>query len=256
MAHPYHHALSSVKKWGGTVDDGAGQGVNPRWLASILAVWHPPEEETGGWFRDGFQGGRGSPAARRGVIPMTAAISQTAFRGPGDNFVGGVLARLRLVDRMPLRVSYRCRAHWDHPRLDQQRFEREVDLGTSGDLASAMTVARNAVASGQIDAGRDADLCLVPQFVTILDAEHGLVLAGEVQAGSIGWCTPVNSDAEARSAVLEACGFRAKARAATDAGEPASAAALLTRAQALEGRLVDPFWRDLAAAAVDLALAA
>jgi len=21
MAHPYHHALSSVKKWGGTADD-------------------------------------------------------------------------------------------------------------------------------------------------------------------------------------------------------------------------------------------
>jgi hypothetical protein len=21
MAHPYHHSLSSVKKWGGTVDD-------------------------------------------------------------------------------------------------------------------------------------------------------------------------------------------------------------------------------------------
>ena len=50
--------------------------------------------------------------------------------------------------------------------------------------------------------------------------------------------------------------LRAKARAATDAGDPASAALLLTRAQALEGRLVDPFWRDLAAAAVDLALAA
>ncbi len=24
MAHPYHHALSSVKKWGGTVDDYLG----------------------------------------------------------------------------------------------------------------------------------------------------------------------------------------------------------------------------------------
>ena len=24
MAHPYHHALSSVKKWGGTVDDFIG----------------------------------------------------------------------------------------------------------------------------------------------------------------------------------------------------------------------------------------
>ena len=89
-----------------------------------------------------------------------------------------------------------------------------------------------------------------------LDAEHGLVLAGEVQSGSIGWCTPVDSDAEARRVVNEACGFRAKARAATDADDPASAAELLSRARALEGRLVDPFWRDLAAAAVEFALAA
>lgn len=187
---------------------------------------------------------------------MTAPIPQTAFRGPGDNLVGGVLARLRLADRLPLRVGCRCRAHWDDPALDQLHFDREVELGTCGDLAAAMTEARKAVASGLIDAGRDAALRLVPQFVTILDAEQCLVLAGEVQAGRIQWCAPVNSDAEARRVVNEACGFRAKARAATDADDPASAAALLTRAQALEGRLVDPYWRDLAAAAVDLALAA
>lgn len=187
---------------------------------------------------------------------MTAPISQTAFRGPGDNLIGGVLARLRLADRLPLRVNCRCLAHWDDPALDRLHFEREVDLGTCGDLATAMTVARKAVASGPVDAGRDAALRLVPQFVTILDSEHCLVLAGEVQAGDIQWCTPVDSDAEARRVVAEACGFRAKVRAATDADDPASAAALLTRAQALEGRLVDPFWRDLAAAAVDLALAA
>jgi hypothetical protein len=54
--------------------------------------------------------------------------------------------------------------------------------------------------------------------------------------------------------VNEACGLRAKALAATDADDPASAAALLTRAQALEGRLVDRFWRDLAAAALDHAV--
>ena len=187
---------------------------------------------------------------------MTAPISQTAFRGSGDNFIGGVLARLRLADRLPLRVSCRCLAHWDDPALDHLRFEREVDLGTCGDLAAAMVVARKAVASGQIDTGRDTALRLVPQFVSILDAEHCLVLAGDVQAGLIRWCAPVESDAEPRCVVREACGLRAAARATTDAGDPASAAALLTRARSLEGRLVDPFWRDLAAAAVDHALAA
>jgi hypothetical protein len=187
---------------------------------------------------------------------MTAPIFQTAFRGPGDNLVGGVLALLRLADRLPLRVSCRCRAHWDDPALDQLCINREVDLGTCGDLVAAITLARKAVASGPVHAGCDAALRLVPQFVTILDAEHCLVLAGEVQAGRVRWCTPVDSDAEARRVVSEACGLRAKARAATDAEDPASAATLLTRAQALEGRLVDPFWRELAAAAVDLALAA
>ena len=210
----------------------------------------------GGWFRDGFQGGRESPAACRGVIQMTAPISQTAFRGPGDNLIGGVLAHLRLADRLPLRISCRCRAHWDDPALDQLRFEREVDLGTCGDLAAAMIIARTAVTSGLIAAGRDPALRLAPQFITILDAENCLVLAGELQAGQIRWCAPVHSDAEARRVVREACRLRAEARAATDVGDPALAAVLLTRARSLESRLVEPFWRDLAAAAVDHTLVA
>lgn len=210
----------------------------------------------GRWFRDGFQGGRESPAARRGVIQVTAPISQTAFRGLGDNLIGGVLAHLRLAGRLPLRISCNCRAHWDDPALDQLRFEREVDLGTCGDLAAAMIEARNAVASGLIAAGRDAALRLAPLFITILDADHCLVLAGDVQAGQIRWCAPVDSGAEARRVVTDACRLRAEARAAIEVGDPASAAALLTRARSLEGRLVDPFWRDLAAAAVDQAHAA
>ena len=187
---------------------------------------------------------------------MTAPISQTAFRGPGDNLIGGVLAHLRLADRLPLRISCRCRAHWDDPALYQLRFEREVDLGTCGDLAAAMTAARTAVASGLIAAGRDLDLRLAPQFITILDAAHCLALASDVRAGLIRWCAPVESDAEARRVVSEACGLRAEARVVTDVGDPASAAALLTRARSLEGRLVDRFWRDFAAAAVDQALVA
>ena len=210
----------------------------------------------GGGFLDGFQGGRESPAACRGVIQMTAPIPQTAFRGPGDNLIGGVLAHLRLADRLPLRISCHCRAHWDDPALDQLHFEREVDLGTFGDLAAAMIVARTAVTSGLIAAGSDPALRLAPQFITILDAEHCLVLAGDVQAGLIRWYAPVDSDAEARRVVTDACGLRAEARVANDIGDPASAAALLTRARSLEGRLVEPFWRDLAAAAVDHALVA
>ncbi|OYX11974.1 MAG: hypothetical protein B7Z15_10790 [Rhizobiales bacterium 32-66-8] len=190
------------------------------------------------------------------MIQMTAPIPQTAFRGPGDNLIGGVLADLRLAGRLPLRISCNCLAHWDDPALDQLRFEIEVDLGTCGDLAAAMTVALNAVAPGLIAAGRDSALRLAPQFITILDVEHCLVLAGDVQAGLIRWCAPVDSDAGARRVVSEACGLRTKARAATDVGDPASAAALLTRARSLEGRLVDPFWRDLAAAAVDHVLVA
>ena len=186
---------------------------------------------------------------------MTAPIPQSAFRGPGDNLIGGVLAHLRLAGRLPLRISCRCLAHWDDPALDQLCINREADLGTFGDLAAAMNLAHTAVTSGLIAAGRDPALRLAPQFITILDAEHCLVLAGDVQAGLIRWCAPVDTDPEARRVVTDACGLRAAARAATDVGDP-TATALLTRARSLEGRLVDRFWRDLAAAAVDHALVA
>jgi len=187
---------------------------------------------------------------------MTAPISQTAFRGPRDIFVGRALAQLRLATRLPLRVSCQCRAHWDDPALDQLRFEREVDLGTFGDLASAMARAANSVAPGLIAADRDPDLRLLPQFVTILDADHCLVLASEVQAGMIAWFAPVASDAEARHVVSEACHLRSGARAAVDAGNSTAADALILRARALEGRLVDPFWRDLARSLARQSLAA
>lgn len=187
---------------------------------------------------------------------MTAPISQTAFLGSRNNFVGGALAHLRLATRLPLRVCGQCRAHWDDAALDQLRFDREVDLGTFGDLAAAMAKAGTSVAPGLIAAGRDPDLRLVPQFVTVFDADYCLVLAGEVKAGLIAWCAPVTSDAEARRVVSEACQLRAEARAAVDAGNPTGADALIFRARVLEGGLVDPFWRDLARSLARQSLAA
>ena len=187
---------------------------------------------------------------------MNFPLSRTAFRAQREVLFGEALAHLRLAARLPLRVSCRCLAYWDDLALEHLRFERDVDLGTCRDLASAMAQAATAVASGLIAAGRDAALRQVPQFVTILDAEHCLVLAGEVQHGCICWYAPVDSAAEARRVVSEACGLRAKARGAADAGDPAAAGALLNRARALEGRLVHPFWRDLAQSVVEHAQAA
>lgn len=187
---------------------------------------------------------------------MNFPLPQSAFRAPRDIPVGETLAHLRLADRLPLRIRCLCLAHWDDPALDQLQIEREVDLGTFGSLSMAMARVVSAVISGHITADRDPDLRLVPQFVTILDAEGCLVLAGAVQSGGVCWCDPVRSDAEARRVVGEACCLRAEARTAVDAGDSSLAGARRAQARALEGRLVDPFWRDLAQSAVDQALAA
>lgn len=187
---------------------------------------------------------------------MTFPLPQSAFRAPRDVLVRDTLAHLRLADRLPLRVRCLCLAHWDDPALDQSRIEREVELGTFGSLAGAVAQVVTAVSSGQITAARDPDLRPVPQFVTILDAEGCLVLAGAVQPGGVRWCVPVRSHAEARQVVGEACRLRTEARTAEDAGNADGAKVLRSRASVLEGRLVDPFWRDLAQRAANQALAA
>lgn len=187
---------------------------------------------------------------------MTFPLPQSAFRAPRDILVRDTLAHLRLADRLPLRVPCLCLAHWDDPALNQLQIEREVELGTSGSLARAMVEVVSAITSGNIAADRDPDLRLAPQFVTILDAEGCLVLAGAVQSGRVRWCNPVRSDAEARQVVGEACRLRTKARTAEDAGNAEGAEVLRARARELEGRLVDPFWRDLAQNVANPVLAA
>lgn len=187
---------------------------------------------------------------------MNAPITQSAFRAPRDILVRDTLAQLRLAERLPLRVCCLCLAHWDDPALSQLQIEREVELGTFGSLAAAMAQVVSSVTPGRISADRDPDLRLAPLFATILDAEGCLVLAGGVQSGGVRWCNPVRSDAEVQRVVGEACRLRAEARTAEDAGKAEEAEALRARTRGQEGRLVDPFWRDLAQSAVDQALAA
>lgn len=187
---------------------------------------------------------------------MTFPLPQSAFRAPRDILVRDTLTHLRLAERLPLRVRCLCTAHWDDPALEQVQIEREVELGAFGTLATAMAQVVSSVTPGQITADCDPDLRLVPQFITILDAEGCLVLAAVVQSGGARWCDPVRSDAEAQQVVSEACRLRAEARTAEVLGYAEGAEALRAQARGQEGRLVDPFWRDLVQSAVDLALAA
>lgn len=187
---------------------------------------------------------------------MNFPLPQSAFRAPRDFLVRDTLAHLRLADRLPLRVRCLCLAHWDDPGFDQIQIKRELEMGTFGTVAGAMAHAVAFTTPGHIAADRDPALRLAPQFVTILDAEGCLVLSGTFQSDGVRWCDPVRCDAEARQVVGQACRLRADARNAEATGDAARAEALRAQARALEGRLVDPFWRDLAHSAVDRALVA
>ncbi|WP_290686714.1 MULTISPECIES: hypothetical protein [unclassified Haematobacter] len=109
-----------------------------------------------------------------------------------------------------------------------------------------MTLASRSLGRGKITCGCDPALRLTPWLIAILDAEQRLVLAGEVSGDWIDWCRPVDSDAEARAVVIEASRMRAEAQHLADTGARQDAGAVRRQAAILEGRLVDPFWRDAA----------
>jgi hypothetical protein len=64
MAHPYHHALSSVKKWGGTVDDFIAVHA---WFAHSTEVGHL------------FHGIVGSHSTRRWAADLTDGFMESGL---------------------------------------------------------------------------------------------------------------------------------------------------------------------------------
>lgn len=120
--------------------------------------------------------------------------------------------------------------------------DRPVELDSYASLADAMVAA---VVLAQ-EVGAD----VAPHMMVILDREERLVLAGELADGAIAWCNPVLSAPEARSVLREASGLRARASQAAGWREHGFVAHLRRRADQLEGRLVDPLWRVIAARAL------
>ncbi|MCO8146466.1 DNA repair protein RadC [Rhodovulum tesquicola] len=106
---------------------------------------------------------------------------------------------------------------------------------------------------GAIDHAEGMATDAAPQLLAIFDRDERLVLAGAASDGSVAWCYPVTSAAEARCVVTEAIQLRAQAGRAADWDEPDLAQRLRHRADLLDARLVDPLWRAFAARALQVA---
>jgi len=172
---------------------------------------------------------------------MTFARPET-FRPVGQILAASLVPASLVAARLPLRISCLGKVNQDAGdyALDCGRL---VPLGECDRPDVAMRIASLSLSSGEICAG-SANLPLFrPRIMLIQDRDHGLVLSGEIRADTILWQTPVTSDSEARHVVIEASRLRGMAFRETDA---AAASKLQDRAAVLEGRLVDPFWRETA----------
>ena len=106
---------------------------------------------------------------------------------------------------------------------------------------------------GAIDHAEGMATNTAPQLLAIFDRDERLVRAGAASDCAVAWCHPVMSATEARGVVTEASQLRAQAGRAATWGEPDLAQRLRHRADLLDGRLVDPLWRTLAARALPVA---
>lgn len=177
---------------------------------------------------------------------------QGGFRPIGQILAHDVLPALQGARRLPLRVSCLGSISPDDSNAPRDHC---LPLGEVTCAEEAMRLAARVVSNGDYP-GSVALPGFRPRLGVIEDRTQGLVLAGAIRAGVILWQPPVASDAEARRIVTEASRLRGQAFAAEGRGDPNVARTLRDRASLLEARLVDPFWREEAAALLSLPQAA
>lgn len=177
----------------------------------------------------------------------------TSFRPIGQILALDVHPALHRAGRLPLRVS--CIGSVCNDDGDAVR-EQTFGLGEVSSPEEAMRLAARVVSRGAFHTDRVAPPQVQPNMAVIQDRNHGLVLAGDIRAGVVVWQQPVASDAEARRIVTEASRLRGQAFAADGRGDRTAARGLRARSFLLEARLVDPVWREVAAALLRLPQAA
>ena len=173
---------------------------------------------------------------------MTFARSET-FRSIGQSLASDVLPALFRSQKLQLRISCLGIASYDASDAANS-FDRMIPLGECPSPEDAIQAAALRLSCGDICTGPNGFPNFQPRIMLIQDRDQRLVLGGEIRAGIILWQQPVASDAEARRIVTEASRLRGMAFRAL---EPGDARRLRYRAAALEARLVDPFWREIAA---------
>lgn len=171
---------------------------------------------------------------------------QVAFVPIGEIITRQILPRMRHAQKLPLRISCIGIASYDESD-DVSNFDRTLVIGQCQSPEEAMTIASRCVARSDFRIEKEDTLRFRPRVMVIQDSELGLVLAGEVRAGVVLWQIPVASDAEARRTVTEASRLRGMAFTSSGRGDAVSARDLRHRANLLEARLVDPFWRETTA---------
>lgn len=131
----------------------------------------------------------------------------------------------------------------EDPALGTWWQQQSLTLGQCGTPAEAITMASHA-AQLETFPHDDGAQEFSGTLVVVLDNEKRLVLAGEISGHEIRWCEPVETDIDARKVVCEASRIRADASYEAGLDNFSTAKTLRHRASVLEGRLVDPLWRE------------
>lgn len=141
----------------------------------------------------------------------------------------------------------------DDPIFGTYEIEETVNLGECTSISDAIAFAEARMASDDIGPDHDDAVSFSPGLVRVVDGDQRLVLAGEVWGAGIRWCMPVTSDDEARQVADDASRLHAEACFEAGWDNYCTARRLRFQASVLEGRLVDPFWRAAARAALTTA---
>lgn len=172
----------------------------------------------------------------------------TAFDTPTSSATPPVRVgdRIAAAPAHPLTVTCMGEVQYteDDPALGTWWQQQTLIVGQCGSVAESITFANRAVEGDAFPIDDEEALGFAPMLFIISDRDRRLVLAGEVRASGILWCQPVASDAEARQVVQEASSIRAEASFEAGWDNYSTAKRLRHKASVLEGRLVDPFWRD------------
>lgn len=153
-----------------------------------------------------------------------------------------------------------CDGRFEYPEDERiwgtYHIDSSLKLGERGLIEEAMALAETCVKQHSFDlSGREDLISFSPELVIIHDDYGRYVLVGQVHAADIRWCPPVSSAAEAREVSSQVAEINREASFERGWDNFETARQLNRAARVLEGRLVHPFWRNYARAAIATAAA-